>query len=107
MTRRRNQFRFTGKSHSKKGIAVSFASVVSLVVYAVFVAISINNQGTLSMYYGSVGVIWIVESLLAVIFAIQSIREEDSFPLFPRMGMVLSVLSLLTWAGTYGLGMMG
>ena len=107
MARRRNQFRFTGKSHSQKGIAVSIASLLSLIVYAVFVAMSIKNQGTLSMYYGSVGVFWIVESFLAVIFAIQSIREEDSFPLFPRLGIVLSMLSFLIWGGTYGLGMLG
>ena len=101
MARKRNRFQFTGKSHSKKGILVSSLAAISLVMFVIFVALAVKSAGTLSMYYGSVGVLNLVMALILVVLAIQSVKEEDSFMLFPRVGLLLSVLCLVCWGGTY------
>jgi hypothetical protein len=44
-------------------------------------------------------------AILMLIFAIQSLMEEDSYPLFPRLALVMSVLAIACWAGTYALGL--
>ena len=31
----------------------------------------------------------------------QSLREEDSFQLFPRLGLGLTLLDMVCWIGTY------
>jgi hypothetical protein len=75
-----------------------------LVWYLVFVDLSFRQDGTLSAYYGSAGVMAMLLSAVVLVIAAGSLKEEDSFRLFPRAGMLLSVLALICWIGTYALG---
>ena len=43
-------------------------------------------------------------SVVVVVVAAGSLREEDSFRLFPRLGLFLSVVNIVCWAGTYVMG---
>ena len=56
------------------------------------------------MYYGSAGVFTLILSVVNIIFAIQSLFEENSFQLFPRIAVALSFLALCGWGGTYVAG---
>lgn len=102
--RRRNSYKFTEKSQSKKGI-ISFSTAVLLVgLYLVFVFLSFKEAGNLSAYYGSVGVLAMIFSVVTLIVSITSLMEEDTFKLFPRLGIGTSVLASLLWVGTYVMG---
>jgi hypothetical protein len=57
------------------------------------------------MYYGSVGLALLALAVIMLILAIQSLMEEDSYPLFPRLALVTSILAIACWAGTYALGL--
>lgn len=102
--RRRERFKFTEKKHSKLGIAVFAIALVLVVLYGVFVLLAFRGDGGLSAYFGSVGVFALVASLCCVGFAGKSLREEDSFMLFPRLALVASVLAVVCWLGTYVMG---
>lgn len=106
MGRKRRSYKFTEKTHSKKAI-VSFAmALVTLVTYFVFVYLSYQAAGQLSAYYGAVGVLAMIVAVVAVVLAISTLREEDSFTLFPKMAMIASAVSALLWVGNYVQGFM-
>ncbi len=102
--RRHSSYKFTEKTHSKKGIVATGLGTALLVIYIVFLRLAFLADGKLSMYYGSVGVMAMLVSVVAAVIAIGSLREEDSFKLFPRLGLGLSILSMGCWIGTYVMG---
>lgn len=79
-------------------------SFALLTLYVVFVELAFQAQGTLSTYYGSVGVLAMIASFTVLLVAAGSLREEDSFKLFPRLGCFLSLLAVVCWIGTYAWG---
>lgn len=79
-------------------------AVILLALFIVFLYLSFCGAGSLSTYYGSAGVMAMLISLAGVVLAVQSLREEDSFRLFPRLGLFFSVVNLVCWAGTYAMG---
>lgn len=104
MRKKQRSYKFTKKKHSIRGL-ISFALAgLILVTYGVFIYLSYKVGGNLSAYYGGVGVMSMLMSLVTLVIAILSLREENSFRLFPRMATVLSVLSVICWCGTYILG---
>ncbi len=102
--RRHSSYKFTEKTHSKKGMVATGLGVVLLVIYFVFIHLAFRADGNLSMYYGSAGVMAMLVSVVAAAVAITSLKEEDSFKLFPRLGLGLSILSMGCWIGTYAMG---
>lgn len=102
--RRRNYFKFTEKTHSKKGIAAFILSALLLVVYGLVIGLAYRYDGGLSMYYGSIGICALIISFVSVVLAVQSLGEENSFQFFPRLAVFFSVITLVSWGGTYVLG---
>ena len=106
MGRRRRSYKFTEKTHSKKAI-VSFAlAAITLVTYFVFVYLSYQAAGQLSAYYGAFGVLAMLIAIVALVLSITTLKEEDSFTLFPKMAMATSVVSTLLWISNYVQGFM-
>lgn len=79
-------------------------AAVSILVYVIFVLLSFSEAGQLSTYYGSAGILALLLSLSAIVLAIQSMLEEDSFKKFPRLAILFSVIAVLMWGATYGMG---
>ena len=106
MRRKRRSYKFTEKTHSKRAI-VSFAlAAVTLVTYFVFIYLSYKEAGQLSTYFGAFGVLAMLVAIVATVLSITTLKEEDSFALFPRMALITSVLSTLLWSGNYMQGFM-
>lgn len=103
--RRRNYFRFTEKTHSKKGICAFIFALLLGIAYLELVHLAYMKNGELSMYFGSLGIAAMLLALGDVILSLQSLREENSFRLFPRLAFITSLLVLLCWAGTYVIGL--
>ena len=91
--RRRRGYKFTEKKHSRQGILATVLALALLVWYLVFLKLAFQGGGSLSAYYGSAGVVAMI--------AAKSLREEDSFQLFPRLGLGLTLLDMVCWIGTY------
>lgn len=99
--RKRNSYKFTEKTHSKRAMISAGIAGVSLLMYLIFVYLSYKVVGTLSAYYGSFGVLAMVAGGIALVLSITSLKEEDSFTLFPKLALATSILSTLCWVGTY------
>lgn len=105
LIRRRKRFQFTERKHSKKGIIASVLSAAVLAAYGVIVTQAFRTDGSLSAYYGSAGICLLAVSIVLVVLAGQSLTEEDSYPLFPRLSLILSILAVVCWGATYALGL--
>ena len=105
--RRHGSYKFTEKTHSKRGIAATLMSSLLLAWYLVFVHLAFISNGGLSAYYGCAGVLAMLLSFAAVVAAAGTFKEEDSFKLFPRLGFVLSLLNVSCWCGSYIWGFIG
>ena len=101
LNRRRDSFRFTEKKHSKMGIISMLGAIVLVLLYAVFVGRAYMPGGVLSMYYGSVGLAAMLLSGVTMVFSILSLLEENSYMLFPRISLGVSILAVVCWTGTY------
>ena len=99
--RKRNSYKFTEKTHSKPAIVSFSIASCSLLMYLIFIYLSYKVGGNLSAYYGSFGFLAMIGAVAALVISLPTLKEEDSFTLFPRLALVTSVLSTLCWIGTY------
>lgn len=106
MARKRHKrgYKFTEKTQSKKGILALALAAVSIVIFAVVVFKSFQEGGNGSMYLGSAGVSSMVLSVTALGISIASLREENSFKLFPYLATVFSFLATGIWIALYVAG---
>jgi hypothetical protein len=102
---RRKNYNFTERRHSVKGIVSSAVSLAILAGYVLILAQAFFTNGALSMYYGSAGIALFLVAVGMLILAVISLFEEDSYPLFPRLALFLSLLAIACLAGTYALGL--
>ena len=99
--RRRGRYKFTEKKHSKRGIAALIIAILMIVTFFVFISMAFKENGTLSTYFGSAGVFAMLFSVVSFIMAVGSLKEETSFPLFPRLSTFVSLLAMGCWVGIY------
>lgn len=99
--KKRRSYKFTEKRHSKKAMVSSALAVMSLICYLVFIYLSYRAGGQLSAYYGGFGVLAMLVAVVALGLSFTTVKEENSFQFFPRMAVIISVLSTLLWIGTY------
>lgn len=104
--RRRGNYKFTEKKQSKRGIIASCIAFLSIGIFAYVVWNSYTHEGAGSMYLGSAGVASMILSVVAFVVAVLSMREEDTFRLFPYLGLICSFLAMGTWIGLYVIGFM-
>lgn len=105
--RRRSGYKFTEKTQSKKGI---FALLLALVSIAIFVVVTMNSfqhRGEGSMYLGSAGVTSMLIGIISFVLALGSLREENSYKLFPYLATICSFLITGVWIALYVIGFMG
>lgn len=104
--KRHSNYKFTEKKQSKRGIAAFCIALVSIGIFAYVVWNSYLHDGAGSMYLGSAGVASMLLSIVAFVLAVLSLKEEDSFKLFPYLGVICSFLAMGTWIGLYVTGFM-
>jgi UDP-N-acetylmuramyl pentapeptide phosphotransferase/UDP-N-acetylglucosamine-1-phosphate transferase len=105
LVNKRKHYNFTERSHSVKGIVSSAVSLVILAGYVLMLVQAFSTNGALSMYYGSAGLALFILAVGMLVLAVISLFEEDSYPLFPRLALFLSLLAIACLGGTYALGL--
>ena len=102
---RYGNYKFTEKTQSKKGIFGFLLAAVSIGIFIYVVWNSYSHRGDGSMYLGSAGVASLLLSMAAFVISVKSLKEEDSFKLFPYLATACSGLSFGTWIILYIIGM--
>ena len=99
------KYKFTEKTLSKRGITLVLA-LLSLVSFVVMVVLAFRSAGNLSIYIACYGILAFFAALAAVILAIISLKEENSFRSIPYAATFLSIFSLLIWIAVYAGGIL-
>lgn len=102
--RHRKGYKFTEKTQSKRGILALMLSVVSMVIFAAVTLNSFHHGGNGSMYLGSAGVSSMLLGVVALVLALKSLGEENSFKLFPYLATICSFLTTGVWVALYVVG---
>lgn len=102
--RKKNHYKFTHKKKSIRGIFAILFSIVSAVIFVLTVMESFACKGEGSVYLGSFGVLSLLFSLAAFVFAVLAVREKDTYRALPYTGLGLSVIVLLIWTAVYMAG---
>ena len=105
--RHRRGYKFTEKTQSKRGMAALALAVISIGVLVAVIMNSFWNQGKGSMYLGSAGVAAMLLGVVAFVTALGSLREENSFKLFPYLSTLVSFLAVGVWIALYVVGAAG
>lgn len=79
-------------------------AAISIGIFAAVVFLSFESRGNGSMYLGSAGVASMFIGIAALILAVASLKEEDSFKLFPYTATATSFLATGTWVALYIVG---
>lgn len=99
--KQKERFKFTERRHSKPGIAAFILALILILCYGIFILLSYKSEGQLSVYYGCAGVFCMVLSVTNLVPAILGLLDENSFPIYPRLALLLDGVAMLLWIGTY------
>ena len=104
--RHKKGYKFTEKTHSKKGMLSFGLAAASIAVFIYGVCNSFQHDGAGSMYLGSAGVTSMLLAVVSTVFAVMSLKEEESFKLFPYLATFTSFLASAVWIAIYVIGFM-
>ena len=79
-------------------------AMILVIAYFICVGRAYWTHGMLSMYYGSAGIVAMMLSGVTMFFSVLSLLEENSYMVFPRISLVMSILAVVFWVGTYVVG---
>lgn len=102
--KKRTSYKFTEKTHSKRGIRSLGMALISIVIGISVIVISVQNTGNASVYVGGAGIFSLMLSLVALVEGIRSLSEEDSYKIFPGVGTFFSAVAFLGWLAVYIVG---
>lgn len=102
----KNNFMFTNKEHTLKGIMATILGVISLVSLIYITIDSYRSAGEIPLQYGAVAFLTMVFAFVGIVLGVLSKSERDKFYFFSYLGIVLNVLvlaalSVILYAGAY------
>lgn len=100
------KYKFTEKTLSKQGLVAFVLAALSIFSCVLMVLSSGRSGGNLGVYIASLGIFAWIMAVVALVFAIRSLKEENSFRTFPYLGTVCSVLAVLMWTAIYVRGLL-
>ena len=81
--------------------------MMSLISFFLAAAVSIKDAAGMASRMGGVGLIAMIFALTGLVLGILALQENDVFPVLPRTGFAISLISLLLWAGVIYVGITG
>ncbi len=99
-----SDYKFSEYRHSKEGIAGLILGLISLVLYAVCIRLSFNNQGAASVHIGGIAIDAIIVDLVGIIFSVRGYRDEDVYKMFPKLGLFVTIVTMILWIAVIVLG---
>lgn len=104
MKRKKESYKFSGRSHSVRGlisVALAGASLLSIIISSIVSAMSHGNG---SLFLGVVGIIALSISLVGFILGIKGSLEKEIYYTVPVVGMIVNGLLFLFYFVLYVVG---
>ncbi len=94
MARKKNYI-FTDKRHSQKAVLSTALGLISSVSLGIVVYLSYRKAGDVPTGYGVTGLLAVAFSLIGLTLGLVSVKEKETFKLFPWLGILFNLLALL------------
>ena len=104
MKRKKDSFKFSGRSHSAKGIISVILAVISLLSIITSSIISAISHGDGGIFLGVAGITALFISLAGFIIGIKGSLEKEIYYTAPVTGMILNGLLFLLFFVLYVVG---
>ena len=102
--RRYRSYKFTNKKHSQGGVCSSIAGVISVICTAMGIYGAYAAKGNAGTYLALLGVLAIGACVYGVIVGNQSLKDEECYHVFSKIGTGLNLVLVLFWIAVFGMG---
>lgn len=105
MKEKKNKLHFSGRTHSKRGIA---ATVMAGIAWSVFIALCVCSTGAggnADIKIGILGLLDVGFCIAGMVTAFRGFQERDVFYVFPGVGMGLNGILAIIYIILYFMGM--
>ncbi len=103
--RKKEVFKFSGRSHSVRGVISVIAGFVTLIALLVLSVVSSFSKGNGGLIIGIIGMLLFAISVAGFILGIKSCREKEIYYAAPVTGMVLNGFLSIIFFILYMLGL--
>lgn len=104
MKRKKDNFKFSGRSHSVRGLISVSLAVVALLSIVISSIISAISHGNGSLILGAVGIVAFIISLVGFILGIKGSMEKEIYYTAPVVGMIVNGLLFMFYFVLYVVG---
>ncbi|MBQ9341073.1 MAG: hypothetical protein IJT81_01755 [Lachnospiraceae bacterium] len=104
--KRREKAKFSGRTHSTRGIISFILGVISLSAFLGLINYAFVLKGQASKYVGSIGIFAFMITCAGLMLGIKGLREEDVYKMAPLIGLILNILSVLILTAVFVWGML-
>lgn len=102
--RKYRSYKFTNKKHSQGGIRSSIAGAISVVCTLTALYCAYAAKGNAGNYLALFGTVGIAACIYGTFVGNKSLREEECYYFFSRLGTGLNLLLLIFWIAVAGVG---
>lgn len=107
-TRNSKNYIFTNKTFSQKAIMSVILGIIGIASIIIAIVFTYSNGGLATLEYGGVVLLCMLYGFAGLILAILSKKEPDKYYFISYLGMVLNgiilvMVSMILYAGAYGL----
>lgn len=102
--RKRRNYKFTEKKHSKLAVGTLATGVVSGIILVLFLVEAFQTKGKASVYYGSMGILAMAGTAASLLASLLNLREDKVFKLLPISAVITNGVFFLAWVVVYILG---
>lgn len=99
------KYKFSVNTLSKRGILSAVCGLLSFFSLIGAMYIVLRDGGASNERLGAIGFVSSLFSVTGVILGIQSLDEEDTLKLIPWIGMISSLLAMISWGVVVYIGM--
>ena len=100
----KRRLKFTGKKRSRAGAVAAVLGVCGIAGVVAAVLLAVRSAGSLGVYVAPAGMALLILSVVGFLLGFRGSREEDVYPVLPRVGMVLSGIAAAAWGCIYYIG---
>ena len=91
----RDRYMFTDNRHPEKGIMSAILGLISVGALIAAVVFTYRDGGQAQLQYAAAVLVAAIFSVAGIVLGIMSRFERDIFKLFPNLGIVLNLLSII------------
>jgi len=105
MKEKKNKLHFSGRTHSKKGIASTVMAGIAWIVFLALCVCSTGTGGNADIKAGILGLVDVVFCVAGMMTAFKGFQERDVFFVFPGIGMGMNGILVVIYVVLYFMGM--